>query len=195
LTSLEGFRATPLTIVTYNYDRSVEYALARALQVRWPGLAPADYAHALDCIGPIHLHGQLGRLPGFPGENGSEVPFGGDPDRLTDANHIVAASGIQIVHESNPQAEPFIRARDAISAAERVIFLGFGYAATNVTRLALQTYIRRTADVYLCVKGFTPQQQVANVRCHFGPGIPHLEVGTEDEDIVQFFRRFPEAIL
>ena len=193
LSSLEAFRATPLTIVTYNYDRSLEFALARSLRERFSA-SEIDCAKAFDCIGPIHLHGQLGHLPAFTQRDEGVVPFGGSIQQLTDGNCVRAASAIRIVHEPKPQDEAFVRARDALAAADRVIFLGFSYAKSNIERLLLPECLRKTADVYLCVKGFRPEQQVAQVRCYFGPWWNNLKVGHEIEDIVQFFRRFPDAL-
>jgi hypothetical protein len=193
--SLEAFRATPLTIVTYNYDRSLEYSLVNALSVKLR--APlSECAAALDCIGPIHLHGELGTLPKFPHLAGTPVPFGGASSRPTDSECRIAAEAIRIVHEPNPTDEAFMRARDALSAADRVIFLGFGYAPTNFERLQMEKCVRRTTTTFfLCVRGFTPKQQIALVRPFFNPWIRELQVGTEEWDILQFFRNFPEALL
>lgn len=194
LRSLDSFRASKLTIVTYNYDRSIEYAIIRSLQERF-SLPAQECAKALDCVGPIHLHGMLGRLPDLPGDDATAVPYGGDMDRITDSNCLIAASGIRIVHEPNPQDEPFVRARDAISNAGRLIVLGFGYARSNVERLKLHECLSKDAEVYLCATGFTPPQQLSHIRCHFGPWSQSLRIGSEVHDIVNFFRQFPEALL
>jgi len=192
--SLEQFRATSLTVLTYNYDRSFEFAFARSLEETFRA-SERDCASALDCIGPIHLHGQLGILPSFTDSPDLVVPFGGDAEQLTDDNCLAATRAIRIVHEPTPQDDAFMRARDALGAAERVIFLGFSYAKTNVERLLLHDCVHKTAEVYLCVKGFRPEEQVAQVRCYFGPWGRDLKMGGEDEDILQFFRHFPEALL
>jgi hypothetical protein len=194
LGSLEAFRATPLTLLTYNYDRSLEFALARSLQETFRASEIAC-AEALDCIGPIHLHGQLGILPSFTDSPHLAVPFGGDASQITDDNCSTAARAIKIVHEPTPQDEAFMRARSALGAAERVIFLGFGYARTNVERLLLRDCVQKRTEIYLCVTGFRREQQDTDVRCWFGPWESNLRVGRENEDIVQFFRHFPEALL
>ena len=60
--SLQSFRRNQLTILTYNYDRSLEYFLITALCERFQK-SRLECAAMLDCIGPFHLHGQLGLLP------------------------------------------------------------------------------------------------------------------------------------
>lgn len=194
--SLDAFRRTPLKIVTYNYDRSLEYALVGALQVQF-GASDEDCANALDCIGPLHLHGQLGYLSGFPVPHDSIVHYGSSPDEAapTDSDCLNAARQIRIVHEPNPQEEAFVRARGALASAERIIFLGFGYAPQNVERLQLTTCVNRHAEIFLCVTGFTGEQQMAMIRPYFTPWGHSLRSGAEQDDIVAFFRRFPEALL
>jgi hypothetical protein len=195
--SLEQVSRCPLTIITFNYDRSLEYSLVRALQTRFP--APLDKcAAALSSIGPIHLHGSLGLLPEFapPGQPFvTSVPYGGDVPDITPRNCEDAARAIRIIHEAQPQDEAFVRARTALSTADRILFLGFGYARQNVERLQLPSCANKNAAMYLCATGFTPEQQGALVRPFFGPWARNLLVGKEDEDIVRFFRRFPEVLL
>jgi hypothetical protein len=194
LRSLDTFRATPLTIVTYNYDRTLEYRLHRSLQERFGG-SDEDCAKALDCIGPIHVHGQLGLLPGFSSDPGKVVEFGGSSGEIQDSDVVRAAEAIQIVHEANPLGETFARAQSAIAAAEKVVFLGFGYARQNVARLRLKNCMQRSAALYLCMKGYTPEQQEYLILPQFAPWQQSIAVGGENEDIVQFLRRFPQVLL
>jgi hypothetical protein len=135
---LEVFRRNPLAIFTYNYDRSLDNFLVTALSAKFRDKTREQCAEVLDCIGPFHLHGQLGALPDFPASALRHVPYGGDTDALTDSNVAEAASGIVIIDEPGPHSENFIRLRDALSKAERVVFLGFGFGATNVGRLRFQ---------------------------------------------------------
>jgi hypothetical protein len=99
-------------------------------------------------------------------------------------------------HEKRAAARSTVaRAHSALSDAERVIFLGFGYGRQNVERLQLQNHVKKQAGMYLCVTGFTPEQQVALVRPYFNPWGRDLRTGKETDDIVQFLRRYPEAFL
>jgi hypothetical protein len=192
LGSLDSFRATPLTIISYNYDRYFEYRLIESLRERFRR-SEQDCAQALDCIGPIHLHGQLGFLPGFGESVLRTVAFGSSPAEFA-TDCLRAATSIQIVHEANPLGDAFARAQSAIAAAERVIFLGFGYAKTNVERLRLPDCMKPTTKLYLCVKGYTLEE----LNTHILPRLnkwPIGGMGRGAEDIVQFFRRFPEALL
>jgi hypothetical protein len=192
--SLKDFRETPLTLVTYNYDRSVEFALVRSLQHTFPD-EDSQWRYGLDGIGPIHLHGQLGILPQLMSSPKDALIQYGAGGHNVDGDVLTAAQGIRIVHEPEPVDEPFVRARDAISKADRVIFLGFAYAQQNVERLQLRECMRPDTDIYLCTTGYTPAQVAAYVRPHFTEWHGRVRVGAEQQDIVQFFRTFPEALL
>jgi len=194
LRSLKDFRASPITFITYNYDRSLERLLYDGIKVKFPGGSAEQYRQAMDCMGPIHLHGQLGLLPELSETEQGTVPFGGSG--LTEPTPIdcdFATRAIKIVHEPKPTDDAFMRARDAIGSAKRIIFLGFAYAKNNVDRLLLKTCLSQQAEVFLCVTGFTEAQQNMIIRPLFdGWG---LAMGREEYDIVGFFRHLPHALL
>ena len=60
-----AFEGNALTIVTFNYDRSVEAYLYHALMARFD-MTPQDAATALGRILIIHVHGVLGAFPDVP---------------------------------------------------------------------------------------------------------------------------------
>ena len=70
-TSFEEFGSNKLAIVTFNYDRVVEYFLFTSLKNTY-GKSDEECRAALEKIPIIHLHGQLGGLP-WAGFNGQAV--------------------------------------------------------------------------------------------------------------------------
>jgi hypothetical protein len=195
LRSLKDFQASPIQFVTYNYDRSLEHALYQGITVKFPGAPAQQYREALDCMGPIHLHGQLGLLPELyaPNTRGKVAYGGASGSGPTESDCVTATQAIRIVHEPTPQDEAFLRARDAIGSAKRVIFLGFGYAKNNVDRLLLKDCLSKQAEVFLCVTGFTEAQQNMIIRPLFDGW--SLTMGRGEYDIVEFFRHLPHALL
>jgi len=193
LRTLESFRATPLTLITYNYDRSLEYSLMRSLRERFQA-TNEECAQALDCVGPLHLHGRLGHLPGFELSSGPDVVgYGGGQGGISDSDCAAAARNIRIVHEPNPMDEAFMRARDAIASAERVAFLGFGYARRNIERLLLKDCLRKDTSLYLCTRGFSRQQ----VRSLIAPQFSDWSFAGLDEDnrdIAEFLSAYPQLL-
>jgi|KBSMisStaDraftv2_1062788.scaffolds.fasta_scaffold271512_1 hypothetical protein len=118
---------SPVTIITYNYDRSLEYYLGNLMLNRLPRRGRTLWRHH-DHIPILHLHGTLGQL----GVGDDCVSYETAPN----AKYLqLAARGISVVHTAKPNTHAFTAARRALRDAERIYFLGFGYNPVNVARL------------------------------------------------------------
>jgi hypothetical protein len=192
--SLKEALAQPVTFITYNYDRSLEYALANAWRVRF---CPDE------CVDPtslrqmfIHLHGQLGYLPELgleAGQKGNIVSYGGSEKEITDIDVRNAANTVQIIHEPQVDDPPFKAARQAIGSAKRVVFLWFGFAKRNVERLELEMYLRNTTSVFATAMGLSHNQMYKMVKPAF-PNHPNVLIGTEDMDAYELLRVYPQTM-
>jgi hypothetical protein len=164
--SLEDFSRNPITIITYNYDRLLEHRLLGALNAHY-GRPDNECIAVLKQIPIVHLHGDLGPLPGFT--IGGAVPFGpspsGDPGLFSRAIDL-ATERIIIVHEARPETDEFESARAALQAADQVVILGFGYGATNLARLEIGRW-KRDIDVFGTVYGLTPSRIKYDVQVPF----------------------------
>jgi hypothetical protein len=131
--SLEDFAKNPVSLITYNYDRLLEYRLSGALMAHY-GRPDADCIATLAKIPIIHLHGDLGHLPGFSA--GDTVPFGPAPSGPMFTQYVDHASKrIVIVHEARGETPDFDLARKILQSASQIIMVGFGYGAKNLSRL------------------------------------------------------------
>ena len=156
--SWHAFKAQPVSIVTFNYDRSLEHYLTRVLNNNYR-IKADTVKRALPIL---HVHGSLGEYEGVFGESASETYF------------TAAAGSIRVVHEADTEDVGFIQAREWISAAQRVVFVGFGYHDANMRKLGFEGWhttahydrtvagthkgIRAAAWFWLCRKyGFSPQ--------------------------------------
>jgi hypothetical protein len=135
-TCLEDFGRNPVSLITYNYDRLLEHRLTGALMAHY-GRPEADCIATLTKIPIIHLHGDLGQLPGFA--TGDTVPFGPSPaDGATFPQYIDHASNrIVIVHEARGETPEFDRAKKILQSVSQIIMVGFGYGAKNLSRLEI----------------------------------------------------------
>jgi len=129
---IADFGCNTLSVVTFNYDRSLEFYLHTCLKNSY-GLDDSAAAKALETIPVIHVHGTLGRLPW---QSGSGECRAYEP-QLTAPAVRAAASAIRIVHEASYEDSEFVRARTILAAAESIVFLGFGYLAQNIERLGI----------------------------------------------------------
>lgn len=126
----DGIGFNQIAILTYNYDRSLEYAIFKMLR----GLGHSEEAcrKGVEALYIRHLHGQIGCLPELHDEGRRYEP------KVDAARLKLAMRGIQIVHEPVENNRVFQDAHLYLRQAKHVIFLGFGYLERNVERLNLQ---------------------------------------------------------
>lgn len=146
----DEFDKNAVSVVTFNYDRSLEQYLITALRNAY-GKSLQECAAKLRSIPIVHLYGQLGELPGL---GVPAIAFGAPitPEILTKS-----AEGIQIIHEDisgNPQ---FQKAHELIRTAPRICFIGFGYDKTNLERL-LGDRVVDNQRVFGSAEGFTSSE-------------------------------------
>ena len=155
-TSFEEFDTNQLSVITFNYDRSLEQFLYTALRHSY-GEGIPESAAKLRRIPIVHLHGQLGRLAELE-ENGQKY----EP-RVTGGIVQERSKQIKIIHEttddhllSDPQ---FKAAHRMLTGAKRVCFLGFGYDSTNLRRLLQPTNVLAGKWVVGSAMGFTDAEK------------------------------------
>jgi hypothetical protein len=197
-----------VTLVTYNYDRSLERFFVRALRTKYLGSATEEYISAMDNLGVYHLHGQLGKLPELVFTDLSAprvsqetrqraegiVPYGGSETGITHWDVKTAARFVQIIHEANPLTDAFARTKGAIASAKCVVFLGFGFGAQNVLRLGLRDCMPKDTQIYICATGLTENQQQNLIRMRLQNWDSNLHIGKETHDIIDFFRHRSEIL-
>jgi hypothetical protein len=128
------FPAHRVSILTYNYDRSLEHYVYLALQHRYR-CSDAEIAKMMLKLPIVHIHGSFGRLPWQTGDSRA-VPYGTDESVLS-RNHIIdSANSIKIIFEPEIETSKTLAvARDMLRNATEVLFFGFGYDETNLQRL------------------------------------------------------------
>lgn len=131
----EDIGGNKLSVVTFNYDRSLEHFLFTALKNRY-GKTDGDCAELIDHHLPIvHVYGSLGKLEWQEGANeANTVPYvsRGEAPYLQ-----LAANNIVILHEGVGNSPEFTEARKLLNSAEQVFFVGFGYHPVNLQRLGI----------------------------------------------------------
>ncbi len=130
--SFEDFEKNNLSIITFNYDRSIETYLFNALKYSY-GKREEDVARALSAIPIIHLHGQIGNLPWQ--NDLSNRDYGNSDENF---KLKTSSEGIRIIHEADVEkSDNFNKAKELLKNANQIYFLGFGYHSENVRRLGI----------------------------------------------------------
>jgi len=138
--SFEDIKDNQLSVITFNYDRSLEHFLFIAFK-SLHGRTPDECLEALSTIPIIHVHGQLGK---YPAEEYTMDPSRRDLESC--------ANQIKIPQDLSSYGSDV---DDILTAADRICFIGFGYYRLNLERLKLH-------EIIDCRK------QPA-VQMHFGP--------------------------
>ena len=135
----DEFVNNKLSIITFNYDRSLENFLFNSFTNTHTERFEKDEEECIKKLNQLkilHVYGSLGRLrwqtkgPENPTE---KVDFGAS---LVEATIMFAANSIQIISESGTDVSPkFQQARELIESAKALYFLGFGYHNLNIDRL------------------------------------------------------------
>ena len=152
--NLESFQSNKISVITYNYDRAIEYYLFTALKSSF-GKPDQEIKTAMENLNIIHLHGSLGKLPWqggkypfnythFDGSVNSQAVREATQSRrsierkrtiLCQATEV-ATDTIKIIHEVELKNDvQFQNAIQALNEAKNVYFLGFGFSETNLKRL------------------------------------------------------------
>jgi hypothetical protein len=117
-----------LSILTFNYERSIEYYLRTAFQRRY-GCSQDEAEALVSQIEIIYLNGNLGDLPSKQTNGGRRF----SPDIHSEIIEG-AVQSLRFVHEKF-DVDRFRRAHAILEGARNVCFLGFSFHQLNVERL------------------------------------------------------------
>ena len=132
LNQVQEIQKTSIGFITFNYDLSLEHILFAAVKNAFHGASDLDIKMAFNAIPIVHVHGRIKKLPWEDGYKDDLDKFGLNE---LDLNKIFEMSkGIKLVHE-NDDNNVLIEARQLISEAENIVFLGFGFHRDNINKL------------------------------------------------------------
>lgn len=179
-TTFEEFGNNNISIITFNYDRSLEHYLFTALKNSY-GKPENACISKMNSIPIIHVHGQLGLLP-WQSQTGRK--YKNTTPRVEDLNN--ASAGIRIIHEdvdidSDPE---FSKARSVLEKSKRIYFIGFGYHKENITRLRIPPHKTMKGTCY-----HLEQSEIIRVQHMFDPKLQRFSFAGEDADALLFLRR------
>jgi hypothetical protein len=174
--SLDDFSKNKLSIITLNYDRSLEHFLFTAIQ-KSSGKNNADCAHALRSIPIVHVYGSLGPLPW---EDKVGIPYD------SNASPVFVERSYKFIELVRTKADPatsekFEASHRYIDAATRVFILGFGFDYTNIRRLKLPELLK-SKEVWATSLGLSKSVKGVITR-----GPKRIRTGTADVvDLIEF---------
>lgn len=118
-------RAEQLSVVTLNYDRSLEYFLDKNIDYNCRDEIVESAHEKRKKIRVVHAHGSLGAYPARP--------YGRGLESVEELSEV--ASRIRIMSDRLDDSTDFRKAQRLIAEAKNVVFLGFGYHEETLSAL------------------------------------------------------------
>jgi hypothetical protein len=114
-------RDNRLSIVTFNYDRSIDFRLHKYIEHHFGISSEESWQLLRESIPIVHVHGTLGEYPKWEY---------GDTSNIWERSQ-----DIKVISEIGERTPEFQRASQLLNEAERVVVFGFGFGLDNVRRL------------------------------------------------------------
>lgn len=119
-----------LSIITFNYDRSLEFYLLTTLQSTYGAHNLNEIWKQLDNLDIIHVYGTVGDLP-RPGKSESDYIKYRTSVKIQEL--VKRAEKIQIFPElCETQSQKLKKIRSILVNADKIYFIGFGYNEDNL---------------------------------------------------------------
>jgi hypothetical protein len=151
-----------LTIVTFNYDLSLEQFMYDTVQTRYK-LTDEQARQSLKALDIQHVYGQLGKLQNVHADRNAEGARAYGNPQANDFNR--AAVSLATCFEAK-STEAVAHAQRQIAESECVAFLGFGYSRENMTRLDIKKHLNTKATVSGSSIGFADLQPLVRPYLH-----------------------------
>lgn len=153
--SYSQFRENKVTFITFNYDRSLEYFLHESFVNSFGSMKSSeDPIRELIPFDFLHVYGVISKLP-WQSDNG--MKYGIYPKLRSDLVKMI--KNIRPIYESSNTDLHDLKKE--IRGAERIYFLGFGYAKENLDILGIPAVLNPTHKIYGTALGMTENEVAA----------------------------------
>lgn len=181
----EAIQKNRVTVLTYNYDTSLETYIETAMKTSYSRKSDQIQA-AIKHVPIVHLHGKF-----VDHEYGKGIP-GTSLRKCAEGIHIVTGE-----IDDNPEFE---QATQALWKADEVYFIGFGYDSNNLRRLPIESKYppnsaggrmgssRPSLNIFGTAFELAPARRT-RVENYFGDKGFEINLGQASEDAFQFLRR------
>ena len=183
-TPFEDIQKNKVTILTYNYDTSLETYLQTTMSASY-SRSPDEIEAALNHVRIVHLHGHLANHVYGSGVNSTSLRA------YAQTMHIVTDE-----IDDNPQ---FQQAADSLWEANEIFFIGFGYDPKNLSRLPIESKYpfnssggltgrsRPRLDIFGTAFDLAPARRT-QVQDYFSSHGFRINLGQGNEDAYQYLR-------
>jgi hypothetical protein len=183
-----------LSIINFNYDRCIEHFLFQAIQRLYPAKGAGYLADLISRkLKIIHPYGVVGELE-WQG-SGPSIQFGAKDDSYDLAE---LSGGIRTYNEEVEDKKKINELHNLVSAAGRIVFLGFHFHKQNVELISpslKSSHLPGAIEIYAthverspADKAFILSNRISRIL--HGRGVDQDSSAIADCDCTQLFKRF-----
>jgi hypothetical protein len=189
--ALPDFSNGNLAFITFNYDRSLEHFLYESLSNSFTEVSEAEIIKCLKKLKILHVYGQIAPLKWQSPDDYVDYKPQVDESLLN-----LAANNIRTIYEEKQNPE-LIESQNLLKQADKIFFLGFGYAPENMGVLGLPDIISTSREVYGTAFG-AEKKESENIHSKIFSGIKPYVTGytnsswvkIEDMDCLKLLRNY-----
>lgn len=154
-----------ISFITFNYDRSLQQFLFESLFNSFESIKDTEAANEIRNIPILHVYGQIAPLPWESHNSGISYKRKIMSDIIDSANE-----NIKLIDENN-NSDIGQNISEMIRSADRIFFLGFGYAKENLEVLNFPYIIKEEHKIFGTGLGLTDREITEISNTFFYPGL------------------------
>ena len=190
--ALPDFSDGKIVFITFNYDRSLEQFLYESLINLFTEFPEPEVSKCLKKLKILHVYGQIAPLKWQDSEHGIDYR-----QQTSEVILQKTATNIKTIYEQKESPE-LNEARQLLSQAEQIFFLGFGYAEENLEILKLPDRTKRATSIYGTTFGLEIREKI-DIRSRIKEWLPveftdQVTIGhmnsTENMDCLKLLRNY-----
>lgn len=140
---LPDFSNNKISFITFNYDRSLEHFFYESIRNSFTEVPEDNIVQTISQLKILHVYGQVMPLKWQDSNEGVDYKL----EQISELLLQKAASNIKTIYEQRESPE-VDEAQRLLSNAERIFFLGFGYAEENLEILKLPDRTKKASWIY-----------------------------------------------
>lgn len=180
----KDFSSNNVSFITFNYDRSLEFFLHESFINSFNGEIDKKslndefnkiyFAHVFGIVAPLPLYDEM------PKDTTLEYRA-----KYTIDKAMFLRRNIKLIHEGTQQDISEIKSK--IREANRIFFLGFGFANENLEILELPKILNNSQKIYGTVLGKS-EREIINIHKKFRPPLPDSNLNFEKTNCLDLLR-------
>jgi hypothetical protein len=164
----ESFSQIPdynISILTFNYDRSLEFFLAESIANSYEGITTQQLKDVMLKIPIIHIYGKIASLPFNRNDEG--IQYRG---KISYEDVVKLRQNIMTIGDDYTLNIDF---SEIIKKADRIFILGFGYDISNMFNISLPNSLRPGQKLYGTAMGYN-KKAISELQTYVSSGYSQI---------------------